>query len=187
VKIVIVSDIHANYDAWRALPEDYDELWVLGDLVNYGPQPAEVLSEVMERASFVVQGNHDHAVGYEDDSLWGCVLVAAIPKNVYVFAKHIPRDNLVDGGERGVLRAHVARSGRSEPWNISDAPEPIHLRSTQGHYRRRDPISTIDGKWKVGQNRSAADQHGVEKGLREEGISEEMARLAVQRGARRPQ
>jgi protein phosphatase len=70
VKIVIVSDIHANYDAWRALPEDYDELWVLGDLVNYGPQPAEVVSEVKERASFVVQGNHDHAVGYEDDSLW---------------------------------------------------------------------------------------------------------------------
>lgn len=41
MKIVIISDIHANYDAWRALPEDYDELWVLGDLVNYGPQPTE--------------------------------------------------------------------------------------------------------------------------------------------------
>lgn len=60
----------ANYDAWRALPEDYDELWVPGDLVNYGPQLAEVVSEVMERASLVVQGNHDYAVGYEDDSLW---------------------------------------------------------------------------------------------------------------------
>jgi putative phosphoesterase len=70
MRIAIISDIHANYDAWRALPEDYDELWVLGDLVNYGPQPAEVVSEVMERASLVVQGNHDHAVGYEDDSLW---------------------------------------------------------------------------------------------------------------------
>ena len=70
MKIVIISHIDGNYDAWRALPEDYDELWVLGDLVNYGPQPAEVVSEVMERASIVVQGNHDHAVGYEDDSLW---------------------------------------------------------------------------------------------------------------------
>jgi protein phosphatase len=70
VKIAIVSDIHGNYDAWRCLPEEYDELWVLGDLVNYGPQPSEVVSEVMERAAFVVQGNHDHAVGHEDDSLW---------------------------------------------------------------------------------------------------------------------
>jgi predicted phosphodiesterase len=70
MKVVIVSDIHGNYDAWRALPEDYDELWVLGDLVNYGPQPAEVVDEVSERASLVVQGNHDNAVGHEDDSLW---------------------------------------------------------------------------------------------------------------------
>lgn len=70
MKIVIASDIHANYDAWQALPEQYDELWVLGDLVNYGPEPAEVVSEVMERASLVVQGNHDYAVGHEDDSLW---------------------------------------------------------------------------------------------------------------------
>ncbi len=70
MKIVIISDIHANYDAWRALPEDYDELWVLGDLVNYGPQPVEVVSEVMVRASLVVQGNHDYAVAHEDDSMW---------------------------------------------------------------------------------------------------------------------
>ena len=54
--IAVVSDIHGNYDACRALPEDYDELWVLGDLVNYGPQPAEVVEEVMRRASLVVQG-----------------------------------------------------------------------------------------------------------------------------------
>jgi protein phosphatase len=70
MKLVVVSDIHGNYDAWRALPEVYDELWVLGDLVNYGPEPAEVVSDVMERASLVVRGNHDNAVGYEDDSLW---------------------------------------------------------------------------------------------------------------------
>jgi hypothetical protein len=32
MKLVIVADIHGNHDALRALPEDYDELWVLGDL-----------------------------------------------------------------------------------------------------------------------------------------------------------
>jgi predicted phosphodiesterase len=36
MKIVIISDIHGNYDALRVLPEEYDELWVLGDLLNYG-------------------------------------------------------------------------------------------------------------------------------------------------------
>lgn len=36
MKLVISSDIHGNHDALRARPEDYDELWVLGDLVTYG-------------------------------------------------------------------------------------------------------------------------------------------------------
>jgi putative phosphoesterase len=66
-KIVIVSDIHGNYEALRALPEDYDELWVLGDLVNYGPQPAEVIELVREKASLVVRGNHDDAVAFDRD------------------------------------------------------------------------------------------------------------------------
>jgi putative phosphoesterase len=70
MKLVIISDIHGNHDALRALPEEYDELWVLGDLVNYGPQPKEVVADVMEKASLVVQGNHDHAVAYDDDSRW---------------------------------------------------------------------------------------------------------------------
>ena len=34
MKLVIVADIHGNPDALRALPEDYDELWVLGARVN---------------------------------------------------------------------------------------------------------------------------------------------------------
>lgn len=71
MKIVIISDIHGNYDAWSAFPEKaYDELWVLGDLVNYGPQPREVVEEIMEKASLVVQGNHDYAIGHDDGSHW---------------------------------------------------------------------------------------------------------------------
>jgi putative phosphoesterase len=66
-KIVILSDIHGNYEAVAALPEDYDELWVLGDLVNYGPQPAEVIAWVRARAALVVRGNHDDAVAFDRD------------------------------------------------------------------------------------------------------------------------
>jgi putative phosphoesterase len=67
MKIVIISDIHANFDALCALPEDYDELWVLGDLVNYGPQPEEVVDFVSDEANLVVRGNHDQCLGYGDD------------------------------------------------------------------------------------------------------------------------
>jgi protein phosphatase len=67
MKILVVSDLHANLEAMEALPKDFDRLWVLGDLVNYGPNPVEVVEFVREKASVVVRGNHDHAVGFDED------------------------------------------------------------------------------------------------------------------------
>ncbi len=67
MKIVIISDVHGNYEALRALPEPYDELWVLGDLVNYGPEPAAVVDFVKAKSTVTVRGNHDHSIGYDVD------------------------------------------------------------------------------------------------------------------------
>lgn len=69
MKILITSDLHGNIEALHALfaTETYDELWVLGDLVNYGPAPERVVRAIRERASLVVRGNHDHAVGHGVD------------------------------------------------------------------------------------------------------------------------
>ena len=70
MKLLILSDIHGNLDALDAICEPHDELWVLGDVVNYGPEPIETLERVKATASVVVQSNHDYAVGYDDDSRW---------------------------------------------------------------------------------------------------------------------
>ena len=67
MKIAIISDIHGNFDALSSFRETYDELWMLGDLVNYGPQPAEVIDYVRANAAIVLRGNHDQAVGYGED------------------------------------------------------------------------------------------------------------------------
>ena len=68
MKLLIVSDIHANLEALQAvLGESHDELWVLGDLVNYGPNPSEVVELVRRRASMVIQGNHEYAIGNSAD------------------------------------------------------------------------------------------------------------------------
>ena len=67
MKILIVSDIHGNFDALSELRESYDELWVLGDLVNYGPEPAPVVDYVKSKATLVVRGNHDNSVGFNQD------------------------------------------------------------------------------------------------------------------------
>jgi protein phosphatase len=70
MRILIISDLHANFEALCALPRGYDELWVLGDLVNYGPDPAATIDFVRSHASLVVRGNHDHSVAFGADC--GC-------------------------------------------------------------------------------------------------------------------
>ena len=54
---------------------------------------------------------------------------------------------------------------RPQPWAIADAPLDYidgMLRAVVGFAL---PIERLEGKWKLGQNRSAADQHGVRSGL----------------------
>lgn len=67
MRVLIISDLHANLEAVSALPSNFDRLWVLGDLVNYGPNPVEVLEFAREKAAIVVRGNHDHSAGFEED------------------------------------------------------------------------------------------------------------------------
>jgi len=67
MKIAIISDLHGNYEALRSLPEHFDELWMLGDLVNYGPDPGVVVDLVRSTSAVVVRGNHDHSIGYGVD------------------------------------------------------------------------------------------------------------------------
>lgn len=67
MKILIVSDIHGNLEALTVLQEAYDELWVLGDLVNYGPDPGAVIDFVRSKAHLIVSGNHDYSIGFNQD------------------------------------------------------------------------------------------------------------------------
>jgi hypothetical protein len=70
MRICIISDLHANLEARRALRQSDDELWVLRDLVNYGPKPGPTIEFVRSCVSEVIRGNHDHSVGFAADC--GC-------------------------------------------------------------------------------------------------------------------
>ena len=67
MKIAIISDLHGNYEALRSLPTGYDELWILGDLVNYGPEPAAVVGFARTNSTVVIRGNHDNSIGFDVD------------------------------------------------------------------------------------------------------------------------
>ncbi len=71
---------------------------------------------------------------------------------------------------------------RAEAWKVSDAPEAFVTGQIGAIVGVEIPIASLEGKWKVSQNRSAADRQGVVEGLRREGLSEEMARLVAERG-----
>ena len=66
-------------------------------------------------------------------------------------------------------------SGRANPWP-NDLPPEFRQRMLAGIVGFELPLDRIEGKFKLGQNRSAADQKGVVQGLAGEGG--EAARLA---------
>jgi predicted phosphodiesterase len=68
MRYAIVSDIHANWQAWSAVRDDIyhqggvDCILCLGDVVGYGPQPRRVFEDVLDYCGNFVLGNHDAVV-----------------------------------------------------------------------------------------------------------------------------
>ncbi|MBV7327369.1 metallophosphoesterase [Chloroflexi bacterium TSY] len=65
MRILILSDIHANLIALEKVLEDakdnYDRVWCLGDVIGYGPRPNECVEIIRDIADICVIGNHDWA------------------------------------------------------------------------------------------------------------------------------
>ena len=65
MKALILSDIHANFEALTAVMDDAvtrggcDAIWCLGDLVGYGPDPGPCLDLLGSYDILAVTGNHD--------------------------------------------------------------------------------------------------------------------------------
>ena len=65
MRVLVLSDIHANLDALEAVLADaglYEVVWCLGDLVGYGPDPNGCADRMRELPDLVcLAGNHDKA------------------------------------------------------------------------------------------------------------------------------
>ncbi len=66
MRVLVISDLHANYTALETVLNDagqVDETWCLGDLVGYGPDPNAVVEQVREMTHLTcIMGNHDMAI-----------------------------------------------------------------------------------------------------------------------------
>ena len=72
MKVVILSDVHANLPALEAVLEDVARIapgapiWHCGDVVGYGASPNEVVAELQRVGATGVMGNHDLAALGDD-------------------------------------------------------------------------------------------------------------------------
>lgn len=70
MRTAVISDIHGNLPALKAVLENIDEQKVdriicLGDILGYGPDPVECVDIVAERCEWSLMGNHDFGVLFE--------------------------------------------------------------------------------------------------------------------------
>lgn len=85
MRYAVLADIHANLAAFTAVLGDIkrrggaDELWCLGDVVDYGPDPSACISLLRRKTHICIAGNHDLAAigrldlaGFNPDAATAC-------------------------------------------------------------------------------------------------------------------
>jgi predicted phosphodiesterase len=107
MRCLVLSDIHSNLEAFQAVLKDaepIDEIWCLGDVVGYGPDPNACVELLQTMPHQAIAGNHDWAtVGKldlrdfnpdaRDANLWNRQQLA--PDNL-AYLEALP-ETLVDG------------------------------------------------------------------------------------------
>jgi len=79
------------------------------------------------------------------------------------------------------LRAHLEKlvasneAAFAKPWMVSDAPDDFIAKMVTAIVGIEIPLRSLTGKWKMSQNRSAADRTAVASGLRSQGGEEKEA------------
>ena len=66
----LISDIHGNLEALEVVLEDIqqqdvDEIYCLGDIIGYGPNPRECIDLVMQHCKVTLLGNHDEGALFD--------------------------------------------------------------------------------------------------------------------------
>ena len=78
---LLFSDIHGNLEALQAVLSDArsqgaEEVFCLGDIIGYGPNPVQCLDEVRRTCKLTILGNHDQAALFDPDGFNQVALAA---------------------------------------------------------------------------------------------------------------
>jgi predicted phosphodiesterase len=72
VRRALISDIHGNLEAREVVLDDVkalgiSEVFCLGDIIGYGPNPRECIDRVMDSCQITLLGNHDQGAMFDPD------------------------------------------------------------------------------------------------------------------------
>ncbi|MEM2021460.1 MAG: metallophosphoesterase family protein [Zestosphaera sp.] len=150
----MLSDVHGNADALSSVledAEDWDYVWVLGDLVDYGPEPHVVIDLIRGlRPDVMVMGNHDYAVVTNGDCMCAPEVhelsvytrlnisrrllseeqikwLSTAPRTCEVSAGGL-RVHVVHGSPRNPLYGYLKPTLTTEELRLALTPSPVALR-----------------------------------------------------------
>ena len=127
MKIAIISDIHGNLEALKAVLSDLetfhpDRIVCLGDLIGYGPDPEAVINTIVDLGITCVLGNHEAALTPEKELGW---------------LNFLARENNID--TKALLSEKSLAFCTSLPRSVSCTYAP-NVPSPLPAYRRRLPL-----------------------------------------------
>lgn len=128
LRCLVIADVHANLAAFEAVLADadpFDEVWCLGDLVGYGPDPNECVERIRGMKHRAVAGNHDYAaVGqvslrhFNDSARMAAEWTAAtLERDNRIYLQSLPLQQEI--GDYTLVHG----STRSPVWEYIDSPQ----------------------------------------------------------------
>jgi putative phosphoesterase len=146
-KFAVVSDVHANVEALEAVLKEVDglELFFLGDFVDYGAEPNEVVETLSERAKGSIIGNHDEAALTGDTSKFNARAAISskwtrgkLTEKSVAFLKGLPQEMRVRRGGVDFYFTHGSPDDRL--WEYVD---PRTHSDLFGHYLGKVGVRSI--------------------------------------------
>jgi transcriptional regulator len=142
--------------------------------------------EAVDECLVVFQGPHDYVTPswYATKRETGKVVPTWNYATVHVWGRpRVVNDNAWLRRQLDDLTASREKL-RQAPWAVDDAPADFVAMQMRAIVGVEIPISRIEGKWKMSQNRPEADRAGVIEGFRSTGeAGAEIAALVAERGA----